>query len=65
MMITKSVWDEFLYSEYYYEGKKVKETSYVHVFTCLFFSMATILLDLILLPLELMAFIIYKFIEKR
>ena len=64
-MLTKSVWDEFLYSEYYHEGKKVKETSYEHILVCLLFSIPFICLDLMLLPLELLTLIIGKFIIKE
>lgn len=64
-MLTKSVWEEFLYSEYYENGKKVRTTSYGQIFICLFFSIPFIILDLALLPLELLALIIGKIIIER
>lgn len=61
-MLTKNlIWDNLLY-------KTVPFYSYItpfRIFICLFFSIFTIPLDILLLPLEIIALIIFKLIPNN
>lgn len=56
-MITKVLWEDLFYG--YFWGNKY--TSGVRTLGCLLLSIFTIPLDIILLPLEIIAFIINRF----
>ena len=59
IMLVKWIWESLLYD--YRLFRKV--TSPINVFQCLFLSILVLPFDILLSPLEIVAFIIYKFIN--
>lgn len=62
-MFTYYMWDEFVLDDMKY--KEVEEVELLNLFTPIFFTPFTFLIDLLLSPLEITTLIVFKILERK